>query len=117
MQISWVRLPATLFSVFCTVVFFCLVSFLNTIFPFGLFFFILIADPADHALGSIYILSLSPEFYFGKGISKALDLHTGQANDQIKTISPVKTCPSSETAEFFSMLVDIMTNNTQYTTN
>ena len=25
--------------------------------------------------------------------------------------------PSSETAEFFSMLVDILTNNTQYTTN
>ena len=60
---------------------------LNSIFPFGLFFFILTADPAGHALGSIYILSLSPEFYFGKGISKALDLHTGQAYDQIKTIS------------------------------
>ena len=48
--------------------------FFNTISPFGLFFFILTADPAGHALGSIYILSLSPEFYFGKGISKALDL-------------------------------------------
>ena len=116
-QINRVRLPATLFSVSLYRFFFCLVSFLNTIFPFGLFFFILTADPAGHALGSIYILSLSPEFYFGKGISKALDLHTGQAYDQIKTISPVKTCPSSETAEFFSMLVDIMTNNTQYTTN
>ena len=46
----------------------CLVSFFNIIFPFGLFSFILTADPADHALGSI-----------GKGISKALDLHTGQA--------------------------------------
>ena len=68
--------------------FFFLVSlFFNTIFPFGLFSFILTADPAGHALGSIYILSLSPEFYFGKGISKALDLHTGQAYDQIKTIS------------------------------
>ena len=54
---------------------------------FGLFSFILTADPADHALVSIHILSLSPEFYFGKGISKALDLHTGQAYDQIKTIS------------------------------
>ena len=92
-------------------------SFFNTIFPFGLFFFILTSDPAGHALGSIYILRLSPEFYFRKGISKALDLHTGQAYDQIKAISPVKTCPSSETAKFFSMLVDIMTNNTQYTTN
>ncbi|CAH3044941.1 unnamed protein product, partial [Porites lobata] len=28
----------------------------------------------------------------------------------------LKTCLSSETAEFFSMLVDIVTNNTQYTT-
>ena len=27
--------------------------FFNTIFPFGLFFFILNADPAGHALGSI----------------------------------------------------------------
>ena len=76
-------------AVFCFFVpfFFCLVSFFNTIFPFGLFFFILTADPAGHELGSIYILSSSPEFYFGKGISKALDLHTGQAYDQIKTIS------------------------------
>ena len=64
----------------------CLVSFFNTIFSFGLFFFILTADPAGHALGSIYILSLSPELYFGKRISKALDLHTRQAYDQIKTI-------------------------------
>ena len=53
--------------------------FFNTIYPFGLFFFTLTADPVGHALGSIYILSLSAEFYFGKGISKALDLHTGQA--------------------------------------
>ena len=67
--------------------FFLLGLFFNTIFPFGLFFFILTADPVGHTLGSIYILSLSPEFYFGKGISKALDLHTGQAYDQIKTIS------------------------------
>ena len=88
MQINRVRLPATLFSVSLYRFYFsCLVSFVNTIFPFGLFFFILTADPAGHALGSIYILSLSPEFYFGKGISKALDLHTGQAYDQKKTIS------------------------------
>ena len=88
LQINRVRLPATLFSVSLYRFFFPVWSlFLNTIFPFGLFFFILTADPAGHALGSIYILSLSPEFYFGKGISKALDLHTGQAYDQIKTIS------------------------------
>ena len=56
MQINRVRLPATLFSVSLYCFFLCLVSFfLNTIFPFGLFFFILNADPAGHALGSIYI--------------------------------------------------------------
>ena len=81
------HVDAAFFLFLCTVFFFCLVSFFDTIFPFGLFFFILTADPAGHELGSIYILSLSPEFYFGKGISKALDLHTGQAYDQIKTIS------------------------------
>ena len=72
-----VRLPATLFGLF----------YFNTIFPFGLFCFILTADRAGHALGSMYILSLSPEFYFGKGISKAFDLYTGQAYDQKKTMS------------------------------
>ena len=75
-------------AVFCFFVpfFLCLVSFFNTIFPFALFFFVLNADPAGHALGSICILNLSPEFYFGKGmISKALDLHTAQAYDQTKT--------------------------------
>ena len=102
MQINPFRPPGRrCFLLLCTVFFSCLVFFFNTIFLFGLFFFIILtADPAGHALGSIFILSLSPEFYFGKGISKALDLHTGQAYDQIKTISPVKTCPSSETAEF-----------------
>ena len=54
LQINWVRLPATLFSVsLCR--FFSVGSLLNTIFPFGFFFFILTADPAGHALGSIYI--------------------------------------------------------------
>ena len=78
-QINRVRLPATS-------VWFCLVFIFNTIFHFGLLrcFFILTADPADHALGSIYILSLSPKFYFGKGISRVLDLHTGQAYGQKK---------------------------------
>ena len=111
-QINRVRLLATLFSVslYRFFFFFCLVSFFNTVFSFGLcVIIILTADPAGHALGSIYILSLSPEFYFGKGISKALDLHTGQAYDQIKTIS----CQDMSllwNSWFFSMLVDITTN-------
>ena len=84
-QKNRVRLPATLFSVSSYRFFFFLFGlFFNTIFPFGLFVFILTADPPGHALGSIYILSLSPEFYFGKGISNPLDLHTGQAYDQKK---------------------------------
>ena len=57
-QINRVRLPATLLSVS---LFFLLVwsIFFNTDFPFGLFFFILTADPAGHTLGSIYIFNLS----------------------------------------------------------
>ena len=69
--------PSTLFSVSLYRFFFCLVFAFNTIFPFALFSFILNVDSADHAHWSIYILRLSPEFYFGKGISRALDLHTG----------------------------------------
>ena len=102
-QINRVRLPATLFSVSLYRFFFCLVSFFNTIFPFGLFFFILTADPAGHALGSIYILSLSPEFYFGKGISKALDLHTGQAYDQKKNHKLSRHVPPLKQLNFFNV--------------
>ena len=106
-------------AVFCFFVpffFFCLVSFFYTIFPFGLFFFILTADPAGHALGSIYILSLSPEFYFGKGISKALDLHTGQAYDQIKTISCQDMSLLWNSWIFFNVSWH-HDKHTQYTTN
>ena len=73
-QIYRVQLPAALFSVSLYRFFLFSVQslFFNTIFPFGLFSFILTADPADHALGSKCILSLSLEFYFGKGISRAL---------------------------------------------
>ena len=70
-----VRLPATLFSVsFYRFFFFsfCLVLVFNTTFPFGLFSFILIADPADRALGSIYILRLSPFFFLEKGFQELL---------------------------------------------
>ena len=76
-----VRLPATLFSVSLYHFFLGINPIFNPIFPFGLFSFIDTADPADHALGSIYV---SLEFYFGKWISRALDLHTGQAYGQKK---------------------------------
>ena len=71
MQIKRVRLQATSFSVSLHRFFFSVRSlFLNTIFPFGLFSFIDTADSASHALGSIYILSLSPEFILEKGFQK-----------------------------------------------
>ena len=72
MQINWVRLLATLFSV-SLYLFFLLFAlcFFNAIFAFGPFSFILTADPADYARWSIYILRLSPKFYFGKGISRS----------------------------------------------
>ena len=77
------RLPA--FCFFVPFSFFLFgICFFNTTFPFGLSSFTLTADRAGHGLGSIYILSLSPEFYFGKGISRALDLHTGKAYGQKK---------------------------------
>ena len=43
-------------AIFCFFFLFGL-FFFNTNFPFGPFFFILTADPASHALGSMYILS------------------------------------------------------------
>ena len=54
--------PGDAVSCFFVLFFFVLfgLSFFNIIIPFGLFFFILTADPAGHTLGSIYILSLSP---------------------------------------------------------
>ena len=59
------------FFFFCTV-FFRLVFVFNTIIPFGLLFFILTADPVDPVLGSIYILSLSPEYILKKGFQELL---------------------------------------------
>ena len=88
-------------SVFLYRFFSCLVSFLTLFFLLA-FFLYSYCWPCLSCTWINDILSLSPEFYFGKGISKSLDLHTGQADDQIKTISPVKTCPSSE---FFSLSV------------
>ena len=67
LQVNRVRLPVTLFSVSLYRFFFPrLVSFFNIIFPFGLFFFILTADPAGHTLGSIYIFKLKSGVLFWK---------------------------------------------------
>ena len=102
MQINQVRPPATLFLFLCAVFsFFCLVSFVNTIFLLAFFFFILTADSVGHALGSIYILSVIPEFSFRKGISKALDLHTSQAYDQKKKHKLSRHVPPLKQLNFF----------------
>ena len=50
-----------------------------------------------------------------KGFQKLLICILAKLTTRKKT-QALKTCLSSETAEFFSMLVDIVTNNTQYTT-
>ena len=100
-RVNRVRLPATLFSVSLYRFFSVWSLYFNTIFPFGLFFFILTADRAGYALGSIYILSLSPGFYFGKGILKALDLHTGQAYDQKKKHKLSRNVPPLKQLNFF----------------
>ena len=94
-QINRVRLSATLFSVsssyrlffFYYYYFFFLfgLCFFNTIFLLACFLYSYCWPCWSCTWINIYF-NLSPEFYFGKGISKALDLHTGQAYDQIKTI-------------------------------
>ena len=71
-QSNRVRLPATLLSVSMYCFFFLFGLFFLTLFFFLAFFFILTADPAGHALGSIFILSLSPEFISEKGFQKLL---------------------------------------------
>ena len=60
------------FLFLCIVFFFFLSNrcFFNTIFLFAVFFFILTADLADHALGLRYILSLKPFIGFGDLITE-----------------------------------------------
>ena len=105
-QINRVRPPVTLFLFLCT--FF----FLFGLFSFTLFFLLVLFS----LFLLLTLLVMHLDFYYGKGISKALDLHTGQAYDQKKTISS-QDMSLLWTADFFSMLVDIVTNNTQNTTN
>ena len=96
--------------------------FFNTIFPFGLFFFILTADPAGHALGSIIYFEVR-SFILEKVFQKLVicipaKLTTRKKKKKIKTsIKTSRHVHPLKQLIFFSVLVDIMTNNTQYTTN
>ena len=105
------------FVLFCFVFFFCLVFFFHTIFPFGHFFFILTADPADHKLGWIYILSSSPELYFGQRDFKSSWSAYWPRLRPDKNYKLSRHVPPLKQLNFFSTLVDIMTNNTQHNTN
>ena len=109
-----VRLHATLFY---TVFFFLSGLFFNTFFPFGFFFFLLAADPAVYALGLIYILSLSLEFYFGKGISESSwYAYRPSVRPEKKNISCQDMAFFWNSWIFFNISW-LMTNHTHYTTN
>ena len=107
-QINRVLLPATRFSVslYRFVVSPVWSLFFNTIFPFGLFFFILTADPAGHALGSIIYFEVR-SFILEKVFQKLVicipaKLTTRKKKKKNQDINQdIKTCPSSETADFF----------------
>ena len=123
-QINRVLLPATRFSVSLYRFVFSPVwsLFFNTIFPFGLFFFILTADPAGHALGSIIYFEFR-SFILEKVFQKLLICILTKLTTREKKKKKKKKHKLSRHVHplkqliFFSLLVDIMTNNTQYTTN
>ena len=81
-RVSRVRLPRHCFLYLCTFSFFLFGLFLTLLFLLAFFsLFLLLTLLVIHS-------DQYPEFYFGKGISKAgkaLDLHNGQAYDQKKT--------------------------------
>ena len=115
LQISWVRLPATLFSVFCTVVFSCLVSFFS-IFPFGLFsLFLLLTLLVMHL--DQYVFKLKSGVLFWKNDFKSSWSAYWPSLRPDKNHKPCQDMSLLWNSWIFSMLVDIMTNNTQYTTN
>ena len=108
-KINRVLLPATRFSVSLYRFFFfspVWSLFFNTIFPFGLFFFILTADPAGHALGSIIYFEVR-SFILEKVFQKLVicipaKLTTRKKKKKNQDVNQdIKTCPSSETADFF----------------
>ena len=72
MHINRVRLPATLFSVSVYRFYFsCLVSFVNTIFPFGLFSLFLLLTLLVMHLDQLYF-KLNRSFILEKGLQKVL---------------------------------------------
>ena len=98
-------------TVFC---FFVPFFFLNTIFPFGLFLYSYCWPCWLCTWINIYFKLKSGVWFWKRDFKSFWSAYwpslRPDTNHKLST-------PSSETAEFFSMLVDILTNNTQYTTN
>ena len=103
------------FSPICIGLFFSTLFFLLACFSL----YILTADPAGHALGSIMIIYFEVRsFILKKVFQKLLICIPARKKKEKKNIS----CQDMSILWnswffFFSVLVDIMTNNTQYTTN
>ena len=89
--------------------------FFTLFFLFGLFFFILTADPAGHALGSKKLKSRV--LFWERDFKSSWSAYW----PSLRPYKNHKPCQEMSLLYnswiFFSMLVDIMTNNTQYTTN
>ena len=105
--------PVTLFSVSLYVFFFSVWPFFNTTFPFGLFFLYSYCSPCQSST-RINIRSFILEKGFQK-LEKLLICILAKLTTRKKHKLSRHVPPLKQLNFFFSMLVDIMTNNTQYT--
>ena len=105
--------PATLFSVSLYVFFFSVWPVFNTAFPFSLFFLYSYCSPCQSST-RINIRSFILEKGFQK-LEKLLICILAKLTTRKKHKLSRHVPPLKQLNFFFSMLVDIMTNNTQYT--
>ena len=116
-QINRVRLPATLFSVSLYRYFFPVWSiFLTLFFLLAFFSLFLLQTPLVMHLDQYIYFKLKSGGLFWKRDTKTLDLHTGQAYDQIKNISCQDMSLLWNGWIFFNVSWH-HDKNTQYTTN
>ena len=111
--VSRVRLLRHCFLYLCTFSFFSVWSFFNTTFPFGLFFLYSYCSPYQSST-RINIRSFILEKGFQK-LEKLLICILAKLTTRKKHKLSRHVPPLKQLNFFFSMLVDIMTNNTQYT--
>ena len=116
-QINRVLLPATLFSVSLCRFFSCLVSFFNTIFRFGLFFLYSYCWPCWSCTWiNKYFKLKSGVIFWKRDFKTSWSAYWPSLRPEKNHKLSRHVCPLKQLI-FFSMLFDIMTNNTQYTTN